>query len=137
VGTRNPGRAASMLPRISGPGLVTRFSRTRNGLEPPDLLTRSRVVSRDKSAYPVFSAGDADDHFIFDHQRRVRQRIAELRITDLSTPDRTSRPGVDRDQAGVDGAHEQSVAEDRQATVHRAAADPRVGRRAVFIHPET
>ena len=66
----------------------------------------------------------------------MRDRVRELHVADGDVPQRLAVLRVDRDEVRVERAHEERVAEDRDAAVVGAAADARLGRRRVPIQPE-
>ena len=109
---------------------------TGDGVEPPLLLAGLRIVGGDEAADAVLAAGHADDHLVLDDERRQRQRVAGAGVGDAGLPDGPAADRVDRDELGVDGAHEQRVAQNRHAAVDAPAAGARLGRRGVLVAPE-
>ncbi len=99
-------------------------------------LPVSRVVGGDEPADAVLAARHADDHLVLHHQRRHGQRIAERVVRHLRVPDRLAALRVDGHEVRVERAHEQRVAEDRDAAIDLAAADAKRRRQHVVIDPE-
>ena len=85
---------------------------------------------------PILAAGRAHDHFVFHHQRGMRDGIAGFRLGDGRIPQRLPVLGIDGDQMRVDGAHEQRVAQDRQPAIDAAAAGARRLRHRKLVGPE-
>ena len=124
------------LRRARLPGLVAFLSRTWDRVEAPRLLAGVGVVGSDEAADAVLAAADADDHLVLHHERRVRDRVAGRRSGDLGLPHLPSGLRVDGNQVGVQRAHEQRLAQDRDAAVVRSAADDAIGIGRVAIDPE-
>ena len=66
----------------------------------------------------------------------MADRVAVRDLGDLDVPERAAGLRVDRDEVRVERAHEQRVAEDREAAVVGAAADLDVRRDGVLVDPE-
>ena len=124
------------LGRTGLPRLVPFLTGSRNRVEAPDLLAGLHVVRRDEAANPVLAATHADDHFVLDDERRVRNRVARRRRRHLRLPDLASAFRVDGNQVRIERPHEQRVTENRDAAVVRATADDAIGVRCVAIDPE-
>ena len=134
----HPDRSSAVLPGVAvrWPCEVARFTRSRHGVEPPDLFSALRVERGDETADPVLAAGRADDDLVVDDERRNGQRVAELRFRQRDVPDRLADLRVDRDEMPVDRTHEQRIAEDRQTAIDAPTAHSRERRQARRVHPE-
>src|SRR5262249_60976698 len=66
----HPCRRAAGLPTGAFPGVVTGFTRPGDSPDSPAELAGFRVVRVEEAANAEFAARDADDHFVFDGQRR-------------------------------------------------------------------
>src|SRR5688572_32936812 len=105
-----------MLPGISCPRFVSRLSRTGDGVKPPGFLPGFSVKGRDETADTVLTATGADDHLVLHHKRGQRYGIARGRIgaIHVRAPHGLAVMSVEGDEASVDRAHEQGVAENRE-----------------------
>ena len=115
---------------------MSRLAGSGNGVEAPGFLPRFRVVGGDEPADAELGAADADDDFVLHDKRRHGDRIGELDVRHRDVPKRPAVSRIDRDEMGVERAHEQRVAQYRDAAVVRAAADAGIGRRRVAVEPE-
>src|SRR5689334_19855491 len=115
---------------------MSRFAGTGYRPEPPDVLSGLCIVGVEKTADAVLAARDADDHFIFDYQRRDSNRVPRLIIRHDGIPAHTSRACVERYQVRIDGAQEKSVAQDCQTPIDLAAADMYVRRNRAPVRPK-
>src|SRR6185369_12017583 len=89
VGAGHPDRSAAVLPRPRigpAPRPVAGILGARGRVEPPDLLARLRIVGIDEAANAVLGAGDADDHFVFHHERRGRPAVAATEVLHRRIP---------------------------------------------------
>ena len=117
------GRAAG-LPRIARPGFMARLARPGDGVEAPGFLAGLRVECRDVAADGAVAARRADDHFVLDDQRRVRDGVAVgRRVADGGVPEDLPVLGVDREQVRVERSHEKRVAEDGESAIDASAAE--------------
>src|SRR6202041_2635020 len=57
----DPRRRSAGLPRVAGPGLMSRLARPRNGVKAPSALTGVGIVRIHKSANTIFAARNAND----------------------------------------------------------------------------
>ena len=114
-----PGRAATQLPGIAGPGVVSEFAGTGNRREAPQARAGRRIVGVDEAADPELAAGDAGDDLVLHRQRRAGDAEALHRIGDLHFPEQRTGPGVERQERRVERADEDPVAEHRDAAVER------------------
>ena len=73
---------------------------------------------------------------ILDDGRRAGHRVAGGVVLELLEPDDLAGLGIQRDQAGIERAHVDLVAEDRGATVDHVAARTDVFRQAVRVGPK-
>ena len=105
-------------------------------VEAPDLLSRPGIERGQEPSYPVFAARRPDDDLVLHDERSQRQAVARLGTRQRNIPDETSALRVDGHEMAVDRPHEQRVAENREAAVHAAAAQPRQRRRLMRVHPE-
>ncbi len=92
------------------------------GVEGPQQLARFGVVGLHEAPDAVFAAVGAYQDHVLDHGGRHRLGIAQRRVTDLRFPQLLAGLGVERDQLGVERAHEDLVARHGDAAVVRAAA---------------
>ena len=113
--------------------LVTLF---RDGIKGPQQLAVVGVERLDKAAHAVLAAIGSDQHLAFDHGGRHRLRIALFRIGDLRLPQGLPRLRVERNELGVDRAHEQLAALDRHTAVVVAAAHRDDRTELVLVVPE-
>ncbi len=111
-------------------------ARLRDRVERPQQLAVGRVERLDEAANAVLAAVGADQHLAVDDRRRHRFRVALFRIGDLRFPQQLAGLGVERDELGVDRAHEQLAAFDRDAAVVVAAADRDDRAELVLVVPE-
>src|SRR5438552_19089553 len=118
-----------MLPRVAtlGPRLMSWLARPRDRIEGPRLFAGTRFVGGAENANAVLASGDADDDFVLHHEWRERHRVILFGLADLHVPHWFPYPGVERDQMRVYRRHEQCVAEDGQAAIHKPAAAERAG----------
>ncbi len=121
VGARHPRRAASMLERLADPGFGSRFSALRNRVEAPYPLARRRAIRIEKSARAFFSAGHADDQQIADRQRRRRRAVRVDVRAHLRFPEPLAGEAVEAEHVCVVGDHEDTIADDRRASIHADA----------------
>ena len=69
-----------MLPVVSVPGFVTGLAGLRNGVEAPSFFAVVRFVGGDEATNAIFTAGHADDYFVFHHQRRHGHGVTRGRV---------------------------------------------------------
>ena len=115
---------------------MARLARARNGVETPLPRASRRVVRVNESANPVFAAGHANQHEIFDHQRRERNAVALTVVRGADVPYDVAGFGVERDHVRVERAKKNPVAENSESAVHAAAAWTNVGRQGALILPD-
>ena len=84
----------------------------------------------------VFAAADADDHLVLHDERRQADGVSVGMLGDLHVPEETAAARIDGDEACVERAHEQRVAEDRQPAIVGAAAHLEVRRDGMLVDPE-
>ena len=132
----DPRGAAAGFPRIVLPGVVTELARSGNGVETPAQLTGLRIVRGQETADAELAAGDADEHRIAHDQRRAGDREAVARSGDLGLPLNFARVRIEGDQPGVQGAEEQPVAKNGEASVHTAATDREFLGQAAHVPPD-
>src|SRR5205814_4176325 len=70
-----------------GPRLAARLAGQWNCIETPQALSAIRIVGIDVAAAREVSPGHADNHFIFDDERRCRDGIRILEIAHRYIPD--------------------------------------------------
>ena len=86
-----------------------------------------------KPRMPNSPPADADDHFVLDDQRRMRDAHSPASASaTVDVPHHAAGLRIESDQVRVERAHEQRVAEDRQAAVDAAAAG-RASRRTAVV----
>ena len=82
-----------------------------------------RIVGIDVTATREVSTGDANNHFVFDHERRRRDCVGVLEIADHDVPEDFASLPVQCHEVCVESAHVQPVTEDPKAAVDRPATD--------------
>src|SRR5207248_4357429 len=132
----HPRRRAAARPRIAFPGLVSRFAAAGDRVEAPRALPRRRLVRVDETANAELTAGDADDDFVFDDERRAREAVALVGISGSDIPTHTAGLRIEADDVCVERSHEQAVAQRRQAAVLRTAAERHLLRQISLVVPE-
>src|SRR4030095_4285651 len=110
VRTGHPDRRPATLPGITGPRFVSKFARTRRGIEAPDFLAGIHVPRCDPSANAEFAARSSRDDLVFDHKWRCREALSLFGISCDRLPEFSARLRIDRDQFDVVGRQEQGVA---------------------------
>src|SRR3954471_12115221 len=75
VAAGEPGGSAAMLDVLSLPCFGSRFSRLRNGPEPPHFFSCVLIVRRDEPVRAVLTSGHARDDQVPGGKRRGRSRI--------------------------------------------------------------
>ena len=93
-----------------------------HGPEPPEPLTRERVIGIEEAANAILAAGNAHNDFVLQRERCDGHRIAELIVGDLDVPTHTAGPGVERHQVRIDGTEKDLVIEQRHPTVYLSTA---------------
>jgi hypothetical protein len=106
-----------------------------NRVERPQQLAVLGVERLEEAAHAVLAAVGADQHLALDDGGRHRFRVALFRIGDLRLPQQLAGLRVERDELGVERAHEQPVALDRDAPVVRTAAKRRDRTHLVLVVP--
>ena len=109
-----------MIDRFSLPRFRQRFSRPRNGPEPPDFLAGRLLECREKSADAVIAARDTRDDQVADGERRTGAVIVLMPVGHLVFPEERAGESVERDEMAVIGDHEHAVAGDRDAAIRAA-----------------
>ena len=95
-----------------------------------------RIVGGDESANAKLRATDSDDDFIFHDERLQRDGVSKFVVSDRDVPERFAVFCIDGDEMRVECAHEQGVAQDRDAAVVGAAADLLAAGIPVLVDPE-
>jgi hypothetical protein len=94
-------------------------------------------VGRDEPADAVIAPADADNHLVFDHQRRQRERIGGLVVVNhLYVPQGATRFRMDRDEPRIVRRQKERVAQYRKDAVVGATADNRIRRWNVLVDPK-
>src|SRR5690348_5261296 len=92
-----------MLPAIAGPGLVTLFAGARNGPKAPGFVAGLHIEGSQITAVRRISAGDTDDHFVFDQQRRAGDIAAALaHVLDVDAPLFAARFLIERNNSVIE-----------------------------------
>src|SRR4051794_15446936 len=112
------------------------FSRSRYCPESPAALAGFGIVSIEKAANAVLTAGDSGYDHILDDQRRHRDAVASLVICDLDVPKHRSSLRVEGKQVSIHGSHEYPIPEHRNASIYLTAADVHFQRCCTFVAPE-
>ena len=136
VGAGGPGRRAAVLRGVALPGLGARLAGRRHRVVPPDALAGLDVVGVEEAANAVLAAARSDDREVLDDERRRRRGEALGVRHDLGVPEDLSAAPVERDQVRVERRHQDLVAGDRDAPIHRAAAGAQIRRLLVVVAPE-
>ena len=140
VGIPAPGRAAADLPLIALPGVgagvrADRLAERRRlfridqrigvgtfGIAAPRQLAVLDIVGADPSAHAELAAGDADEHLVLDHHRRIGAGLAFRRIAVLHRPDDRAGLRVERDEGGVSLMKENLAVRVGEAAIDGVAA---------------
>src|ERR1700690_2803860 len=102
---------------------MARFSRTGNGIEPPDLLAGARIVRIDEATNAGFASTYSHYHFVVDGQRRHGHAVAELVIDHPRGPALRAALEVKSYQVTVQCCDEELVVENGRAPVGVTEAD--------------
>src|SRR5882672_42033 len=86
VGSRHPSGAAATQIRIAWPTFRAGLARAWNGPEAPGQLAGLGVEGGKEAAYAIVTPGGADDHFVFDHQRRAGSSVVFVSYGATSAP---------------------------------------------------
>src|SRR5579864_2009599 len=113
---------------------MSRLAWTGNGVEPPHALAVFSIVSVDKSANTVLAAGDANDDEILHREGRDGETVTGLVVGGGHVPGDVAGLGIESDYVRVQGAQENSVAEDREPAVDASAARTNVRGQLMLIH---
>ena len=108
----------------------------RNRVERPPQFTVIGVISFDEATDAVLAAVGADQHFTVDRNRRHGFGITEFGIGDFGFPKELSGFRVERNQLGIQRAHEQLAVQRSDASVVRTAAECRDRAHFMFVMPE-
>ena len=106
---------------VHGPDAFVALLRDR--IERPQQLAVGGGVRLHEPADPVLAAVGPDQHLVVDDGRRHRLAVALLGVGDLRLPQTVAALGVERDELGIERAHEEPPAGDRHAAVVRPAAE--------------
>ncbi len=137
VGARDPDRAAAARIRIGlRPGVAANLARAGHGVEAPDLLAGRGVEGLDEAANAELGAGDAEDHLVFDHQRRHGRRVAALVVLERDVEQHGAGLHVERHQVRIEGRHEQPIAQHAEAAIDRAATQNHLVRQFTPVSPD-
>src|SRR5262249_51706499 len=94
-----PRRAAAPFPLVALPGFFrsweSDFRLWSRAVHAPDLLAGVHIVRGDDPAHAEFAAADAGDYFVFDHERRRRDRLADSVVALLHLPQFLAGFGVE------------------------------------------
>ncbi len=107
VGTGNPDGSAAMFPIATSPTFVAGFPWLGDRIKAPGFFSGASFEGGDKAANPELTSGDADDHFVFDHQGRHGHGVASGSLGQLHVPECMAVFGIDGNQVRVDGGHEE------------------------------
>ena len=80
--------------RVVWPGLTAWLTRSWNGIETPESIARGGVIGIDKAPGGIFAAGDADDDFIIQYQRRQGGGIALPVVCQHHVPENVAAAAV-------------------------------------------
>src|SRR5262249_10835020 len=68
IRTRKPRRSRAVFPTVAGPRIAAELAWLRNGIPAPHLLSGCGIVGIEKAARAEFTAGHADDDFVFNDE---------------------------------------------------------------------
>ena len=94
------------------------------------------VIRGDEATDAAIATAAADDHLVFDDQRRERHRIGKTIVCHLDVPQGTSGLRMNSNQMCVERGQKQRLAQHRQTPIVRSAARLVIGRRNVPVDPE-
>ena len=118
-----PRPAAAGLCRIPGPGVRAELSRRWNGVELPQLAAARGVEGKHAPAHAEIAAGDANEYHAVPRKRRGRQRFTAGGIAGFDLPKQGAGLGIERQQAAIGRAAENtSVGELKAPRPARARA---------------
>src|SRR5882672_4077168 len=86
VGSRHPSGASATQIRIAWPTFRAGLAGPRYGPEAPGQLAGLRIEGGKEASYAVVTSGGADDHFVFDHQRRAGSSVVFVSFGATSAP---------------------------------------------------
>src|SRR6266850_6134233 len=101
------------------PGLRTRFTWTRHGVEPPDRLAVGESEPPDPSLDAVLAARGPDHHEVVVRERWHGDRLTRVWTGDVPCPKQLAVPGVEPQEIAVGGATHDIPPGERHATIHR------------------
>ena len=137
VGARDPDRAAAARIRIGlGPGVAANLARAGHGVEAPDLLAGRGVEGLDEAANAELGAGDAQNHLVFDHQRRHGGRVAALVVFERHVEQHGAGLHVERHQVRIERRHVQPIAQHTKAAIDRTATQNHLVRQFTPVSPD-
>ena len=104
--------------------------------ERPQQVAVGGAERLDEAANSVHAAVGTDQHLAVGDRRRHGDQMALFRVGNRSVPQQSAGPGIQRHESGVDRAHEQPAALDRNAAVVVATAGRHDRPRLVPVLPE-
>src|SRR4029077_19702967 len=131
----DPRRGAPNFPGLAFPAFVTRFTRTRNGVEAPFAFAGICVVRVDESANAILTAADPDYDQIFNRQRRQRDAVALGVIESGHIPHNVAGLGIERDYVRIQSAQKNLISENGQTSIDAPAAWPNVRWQQMLVLP--
>ena len=91
-----------------------------DGPESPDFLSRGLIERRQEAARTVLAAARAGHHQVAHGERRGRGEVVQMPVRHLGVPNQFAGEAVQRDQVGVVGGHEDTVARRGHAAIGAA-----------------
>ena len=137
VGTRDPGRTATVLPAFAGPGVVAWLARAGNRVGLPHRGTGVGIDRRDPAANAVLGAGSTEDDLARQCHRHDGEGFGVGVVTQLLVPDHLTGLVVERNDMRVERGQIDLVLVYGNATVHYVAAQLRehIARQLALVLP--
>src|SRR5947209_14179376 len=120
-----------MLDGRALPGLRTRLARQGNGPEAPDLFAGYGIPRGDEAPRALFASGSYRYDQVMGDQRGGGGVVDLEPVRHFGFPDQIAGEAIERNQVGVIGDHEQTVAQPCDAAIESAGrvADQAFGAR--------
>src|SRR5712692_1853353 len=115
---------------------MPRFSRSRNGVEPPPARPGCGIISVDETANAVFAPGNANHDQVLDRERRCREAVTEFVVEGGHIPDQAAGLGVECDYVRVEPAQKNFIPQDGESSIYPSAAGTNVVRQLALVEPD-